>query len=154
MGPTLFFHIDQTQKYICQDGRDDWNLREDCRREVRRVPYGSRRQHAPQEGSHGIDTENGGEKGGREVDDYYLHDAEVDDPGVRAGQGVRRENPRRSCCHLQSCPEGDKLICTQTAKDAAQKSTKSTREFFDDKCVLTIEIIGTDTVCTQTFSRK
>ena len=50
--------------------------------------------------------------------------------------------------------EGDKLICTQTAKDPAHKSTKSTREFFDDKCVLTIEIIGTDTVCTQTFSRK
>ena len=39
--------------------------------------------------------------------------------------------------------EGDKLICTQTAKDPAHKSTKSTREFFDDKCVLTIEIIGT-----------
>ena len=50
--------------------------------------------------------------------------------------------------------EGDKLITVQTAKKEGEKSTKSTREFFDDKCVLTIEIVGTDTVCTQTFTRK
>merc|ERR1711974_364343 len=37
---------------------------------------------------------------------YYLHHAEVYDPGVRAGQGVRREYPRRSRCHLKSCPGG------------------------------------------------
>ena len=50
--------------------------------------------------------------------------------------------------------EGDELITVQTAKKEGEKSTKSTRKFFDDKCVLTIEIIGTDTVCTQTFTRK
>merc|ERR1711955_41660 len=50
--------------------------------------------------------------------------------------------------------EGDKLITVQTAKKEGEKSTKSTREFFDDKCVVTIEITGTDVVCTQTFTRK
>ena len=50
--------------------------------------------------------------------------------------------------------EGDKLITVQTAKKEGQKSTKMTREFFDDKCVVTIEITGTDVVCTQTFTRR
>merc|ERR1712227_564816 len=50
--------------------------------------------------------------------------------------------------------EGDKLITVQTAKKEGEKSTKSTREFFDDKCIVTIEIAGTDVVCTQTFTRK
>merc|ERR1712228_234056 len=50
--------------------------------------------------------------------------------------------------------EGDELITVQTAKKEGEKSTKSTRKFFDDKCVLTIEIIGTDTVCTQTFTES
>ena len=50
--------------------------------------------------------------------------------------------------------EGDKLITVQTAKKEGEKSTKSTREFFDDKCIVTIEITGTDVVCTQTFTRK
>merc|ERR1719300_1451210 len=50
--------------------------------------------------------------------------------------------------------EGDKLITVQTAKKEGEKSTKSTREFFDDKCIVTIEITGTDVVCTQTFTRS
>ena len=50
--------------------------------------------------------------------------------------------------------EGDKLITVQTAKKEGQKSTKMTREFFDDKCVVTIEITGSDVVCTQTFTRR
>merc|ERR1712029_475167 len=39
-------------------------------------------------------------------------------------------------------------------KKAGEKSTKSTREFFDDKCVYTIEILDSDIICTQTFTRK
>merc|ERR1712168_432300 len=50
--------------------------------------------------------------------------------------------------------EGDKFISVQTAKKAEQKSTKVTREFFDDKCVQTYEIVGSDLVCTQVFKRK
>merc|ERR1712029_58509 len=50
--------------------------------------------------------------------------------------------------------DGNKLITTQTAKKAGEKSTKSTREFFDDKCVYTIEILDSDIICTQTFTRK
>jgi len=50
--------------------------------------------------------------------------------------------------------EGDKLITVQTAKKEGEKSTKMTREFFDDKCVVTIEITGSDVVCTQTFTRR
>merc|ERR1712066_37175 len=50
--------------------------------------------------------------------------------------------------------DGNKLIPTQTAKKAGEKSTKSIREFFDDKCVYTIEILDSDVVCTQTFDRK
>merc|ERR1712112_293958 len=50
--------------------------------------------------------------------------------------------------------EGDKLICKQTAKKDSEASTVSTREFFDDKCVLHIEIVGKGVSCTQTFTRK
>jgi len=50
--------------------------------------------------------------------------------------------------------EGDKLICKQTAKKDSEASTISTREFFDDKCVLHIEIVGKGVACTQTFTRK
>merc|ERR1712180_175445 len=50
--------------------------------------------------------------------------------------------------------EGDKLICKQTAKKDSEASTVSTREFFDDKCVLHIEIVGKGVACTQTFTRK
>merc|ERR1711982_281885 len=50
--------------------------------------------------------------------------------------------------------EGDKLICKQTAKKDSEASTISTREFFDDKCVLHIEIVGKGVSCTQTFTRK
>jgi len=50
--------------------------------------------------------------------------------------------------------EGDnKFVCTQTAKKDGEKSTKSIREFFDDKLVYTIEIIGSDLKCTQEFKR-
>ena len=50
--------------------------------------------------------------------------------------------------------EGDKFISEQTAKKEGQKSTKVTREFFEDKVVQTMEIVGTDTVCTQEFTKK
>ena len=50
--------------------------------------------------------------------------------------------------------DGNKLIATQMAKKAGEKSTRSTREFFDDKCILTLEILGSDIVCTETFTRK
>jgi len=48
----------------------------------------------------------------------------------------------------------NKLITTQTAKKAGEKSTRSTLEFFEDKCVYTMEILDTDIVCTMTFTRK
>ena len=50
--------------------------------------------------------------------------------------------------------EEGKIISRQTAKKAGEKSTKSTREFFDDKCVYTIEIFDSDIICTQTFTRQ
>jgi len=50
--------------------------------------------------------------------------------------------------------DGNKLITTQTAKKAGEKSTRSTLEFFEDRCVYTMEILDTDIVCTQTFTRK
>ena len=49
--------------------------------------------------------------------------------------------------------DGDKFISVQTAKKAGQKSTKTTREFFDDKVVQTMEVVGTDVVCKQVFKR-
>ena len=50
--------------------------------------------------------------------------------------------------------DGNKLIATQMAKKAGEKSTRSTREFFDDKCILTLEILGSDIVCTEIFTRQ
>lgn len=49
--------------------------------------------------------------------------------------------------------EGDKLICVQTAKKEGHKSTKTIREFKEDECVMTMEVIGTGVTCTQTFKR-
>ena len=49
--------------------------------------------------------------------------------------------------------EGNKFICVQTAKNKGDKSTKSIREFKDDECIVTLEIIGTDIVSIQKFKR-
>ena len=49
--------------------------------------------------------------------------------------------------------EGNKIICVQTAKDINQKSTKSVREFAEDECTQTTEIIGTDVVSVQKFKK-
>ena len=49
--------------------------------------------------------------------------------------------------------EGNKFICVQTAKNESDKSTKSIREFTEDECIVTLEIIGTDIVSIQKFKR-
>eukprot|EP00095_Tigriopus_kingsejongensis_P006682 maker-scaffold25_size650667-snap-gene-0.20 protein:Tk06682 transcript:maker-scaffold25_size650667-snap-gene-0.20-mRNA-1 annotation:"cellular retinoic acid-binding protein 2" len=49
--------------------------------------------------------------------------------------------------------EGNSFISTQTAKKDGQKSTKSVREFKGDEVIQTMEVLGTDIVCTQTFKR-
>ena len=49
--------------------------------------------------------------------------------------------------------EGNKFICVQTAKKEGDKSTKSIREFTNDGCTYTIELLGTDIVATQIFKR-
>lgn len=50
--------------------------------------------------------------------------------------------------------EGNKFISMQTAKKEGQKSTKVTREFTPTGVTQTMEVIGTDVVCTQVFNRK
>ena len=50
--------------------------------------------------------------------------------------------------------EGNKFISEQTAKKEGQKSTRVTREFKDDEVIQTMEVLGTDVVCTQVFKRK
>merc|ERR1712038_1610603 len=50
--------------------------------------------------------------------------------------------------------DGDKFISEQTAKKEGQKSTEVVREFFDDKVVQTMKVLGTDVVCTQVFTRR
>ena len=50
--------------------------------------------------------------------------------------------------------EGDKMITVQTAKKDGEKSTINIREFSADKCIMRIELIGTDVVCTETYVRK
>merc|ERR1711997_718237 len=49
--------------------------------------------------------------------------------------------------------EGNSFICVQTAKKEGEKSTKSTREFSDTGCTLTMEVTGSDVVCVQQFKR-
>ena len=50
--------------------------------------------------------------------------------------------------------DGDTFTSIQTAKKEGEKSTKAIREFKDDEMIQTIEVIGTDTICTQVFKRK
>ena len=49
--------------------------------------------------------------------------------------------------------EGNKIICVQTAKNKKDASTKSVREFVDDECVVTTEILGTNVVSVQKFKK-
>ena len=49
--------------------------------------------------------------------------------------------------------EGNKFICVQTAKKSGEMSTKSVREFSEDECVVTFQIIGTEVVSVQKFKR-
>ena len=51
--------------------------------------------------------------------------------------------------------DGNKFVCIQTAKKEGEKSTKSTREFTGDECIVTMEIVGADppVVCKQVFKR-
>ena len=72
----------------------------------------------------------------------------------KLGQEFEETTPDGRVVKAIVTKEGDKLITVQTAKKEGEKSTKSVREFFDDKCVMTLEITGTDVACTQTFKRK
>ena len=49
--------------------------------------------------------------------------------------------------------EENKFICIQTAKDENEKSTRTIRDFTEDECITTMEIIGTDITCVQKFKR-
>ena len=51
--------------------------------------------------------------------------------------------------------DGNKFVCIQTAKKEGEKSTKSTREFTGDECIVTMEILGADppVVCKQVYKR-
>ena len=49
--------------------------------------------------------------------------------------------------------DGNKFICVQTAKKEGQRSTKSIREFTEDECTVTLEVIGTDIVSVQKFRK-
>ena len=49
--------------------------------------------------------------------------------------------------------DGNKFICVQTAKKKGQVSTKSVREFTEDGCVVTLEVIGTEVMSLQKFTR-
>ena len=59
----------------------------------------------------------------------------------------------REVSAIVTVEDGNKFVCVQTAKKEGQKSTKSTREFNDEGCVLTMEVTGTDVVCIQNFKR-
>ena len=49
--------------------------------------------------------------------------------------------------------EGNKIICVQTAKNKRDASTKSIREFIDDECTVTTEILGTNVKSIQKFKK-
>ena len=49
--------------------------------------------------------------------------------------------------------EGNKIICVQTAKNEKQASTKFTREFADNQCIVTTEILGTNVVSVEKFKK-
>ncbi len=49
--------------------------------------------------------------------------------------------------------DGNKFVSVQTAKKDGQKSTKTVREFLDDKVIQTMEIIDSDIKCVQEFKR-
>merc|ERR1711936_629423 len=70
------------------------------------------------------------------------------------GVGIILKKAATATTPEMTVEETDGEWTIKTAKKAGEKSTKSTREFFDDKCVYTIEILDSDIICTQTFTRK
>ena len=49
--------------------------------------------------------------------------------------------------------EDDKFIFIQTAKNEGEKSTKIIKEFNISGCIVTIELIGEDIKCSETYQR-
>ena len=64
------------------------------------------------------------------------------------------QTPDGRLCKTTVQREGDKFICTQRAIDSQRQSTRFVQEFFEDKCVVTLEIIGSDITCQEVFMRK
>ena len=58
----------------------------------------------------------------------------------------------RAACSLMTV-EGNKFVCVQTAKVDGEKSTKSVRQFTEEGCTVTIEILGSNVICSQQFKR-
>ncbi len=49
--------------------------------------------------------------------------------------------------------EGNKFVSVQKAVKEGVKSTRTVREFLDDKVVQTMEVVDSDVVCVQEFKR-
>ena len=71
----------------------------------------------------------------------------------KLGQEFTSQTPDGRMCKTTVEREGDKFICTQRAVDSKEPSTKFVQEFFEDRCVVTLEIIGTDITCQEVFMR-
>ena len=72
----------------------------------------------------------------------------------KLGQEFTNQTPDGRMCKTTVQREGDKFICTQRAIDPQRQSTRFVQEFFEDKCVVTLEIIGSDIKCQEVFMRK
>ena len=71
----------------------------------------------------------------------------------KLGQEFTNQTPDGRMCKTTVKREGDKFICTQRAIDSQRQSTRFVQEFFEDKCVVTLEIIGSDITCQEVFMR-
>ena len=59
----------------------------------------------------------------------------------------------REVLSIVSIEDDNKLVCIQIAKKKSHKSTITIREFNEEGCILTMEIIGTDLVSVLKFKR-
>ena len=72
----------------------------------------------------------------------------------RLGESFEQTTPDgREVLAIASIEDENKLVCIQTAKKKGHKSTITIREFNEEGCILTMEIIGTDLVSVLKFRR-
>ena len=71
----------------------------------------------------------------------------------KAGEAFDVTTPDGREVTCMATVEDDKFIILQEAKHESEKSTKLIKEFNPSGCIITIELIGEDVSCVETYQR-